>query len=198
MNGKICFCFCFVESFAEMKTDLDKPKDFVRAKLASTEKAIKPFWKGYRQQIVEPFKRLRWRLERWPAICFRRAVKVSDFLDILRSGEYETVILYSHCKDGGKENEAVEFYDKLITSRQLAESIPARLNMDLDFSVCKPILLRKELEAIPGRQFVIINWEKEINLKEWLWLYELILWNVRRNPDQSYSHAFTAVLGRLQ
>jgi hypothetical protein len=194
MNNKLCFCFCFVQNEEDLKADLVRPKDFTKTKLALSQLLLNRFWRLYKKQIVKPFRRLRQKYEKQPDIYFRSNVTANEFRSILLSGRYETVILFSHCKNGGEPDECIEFFDMLISSQELATWVPATLSMHLDFSVCKPKILRKELESIRGRQFVIVNWEWDINLQDWLQLYQLILAEVISHPKNGYARSFTNAL----
>jgi hypothetical protein len=195
MNGRVCFCFCFALTIEELKKDLDRPKDFVSNNFASSGKSIEEFWNMFHRQIVKPYNTLKRQYKRYPEFHFMEKVKFEDYQDALNCTEFETVILYSHCKDGGLESEKIEFYDRLVESGAVAAMIPFERSMDLDFSICEPILLRTTLDSTPDKQFVTISWEEKVDLEMGLRLYYLIFEAIRRNPKLSYSRSFTEVLG---
>jgi hypothetical protein len=195
VKGQVCFCFCFALTLEELKKDLEKPKDFVSGNLSHAGRSIEELWKMCDYQIVKPYHKLKHRFSRYPEFRFLEDVKFEDYQTALNCADFETVILYSHCKNGGSNGEQIEFYDRLVDYRTVVAAIPSKRSMDLDLSICEPIRLRGALDAIPGRQFVTISWEERVDLEMGLGLYSLIFRAIRRNPGLSYSRIFASTIG---
>src|SRR4051812_39249649 len=94
-------------------------------------------WTNYENEIVKPCMAL---IENYKQFGFHFIINCSfeQFLQITNERQQELVILFTHCKDGGKEQEAIEFADGLFSWNRILSAIPAGYEKILDFGVCQP------------------------------------------------------------
>jgi hypothetical protein len=121
---------------------------------------------SYRKQIIDPLNK------KVEPVLTRLGVKVvhkltfSDFGSLFQNNRFDVIILFSHWKD-----EAVEFYDGLVTISKILEQVPFNFSGIIDLCVCHPDSLRIRLDFERPNCAVKISKEK-INAFIWLRFYE--------------------------
>lgn len=187
--------FCLPLNEAEFNSDkTNLKKHFVREQIPFDKPEVwkkEAVWDDYFKEVVVPYKKIKQQFADY-GFSFKENVKFQDFSDCISS--YKVNIVFSHCKIG--ENEAIEFFDRLVTAEELVESIPLTFNGTIDLSVCSPINTAALLKD-KRRMAVVKSSDKTIGFIYWLYFYAIVFKVIKQGGVKFYSNALESAIEQL-
>lgn len=189
------FMFCL--PLTEEQFNLDKinlAKHFVREHLP-TNKPIESkegrLWNVYDEEVVQPYLKLKRQFSSY-GFSFNESVTFSNFLELIDNSHVN--ILFTHCKTG--DDEAIEFFDRLVPKDEFVNAIPFNYNKVIDLSVCKPEFTAKELKD-KRRYAIVKSVNNPISFMFWLYFYGFAFEIIYKEKVEYYSNAIEQTLSKI-
>jgi hypothetical protein len=160
---------------------------FKKEKLKDGETAD---WPSYEREIVNPYKKFKQFISSY-GVHFFENVTLNDFSKVVLQ-KHELIILMSHCKNGGTEEEAIEFNNGLKGSCDVLDIIPLKYDKILDLGICNPSYFSSLVQA--RRPAMVLRYAAvEISIIYWSIFYSELLIEIVENK-RDYFDAYKEAL----
>ncbi len=189
------FMFCLPITQEQFRLDeLNHSKHFVREHLPQNKP--KEFeqgglWAVYEREVVNPYLKLKTQFSRY-GFSFVDSTSFQRFSETIKL--FSVNILFSHCNT--KNNDCIEFFDKMVIQKEFVESIPENFDKVIDLSVCNPQLLARQLKE-QRRLAIVKSSNKSISLMHWLYFYGIVFEIILNEEIEFYSNAIELAITKI-
>lgn len=191
------FMFCLPLCREAFEEDIkNSAKHFVRVHLPGNKKheyENGTLWEAYKAEVVQPYLQFKKQFSAYGFII-NENVTFNQFATLIH--DYQVNIVFSHCRIGDTDIEAVEFNDKLVGISSFLEAIPEFYDKTLDLSVCKPDHLAQALKQQRKRMVVKFS-SKPIGFIFWIYIYSVIFQIIHTQKIDYYSTAFEKAIFKI-
>jgi hypothetical protein len=150
-------------------------------------------WEAYKEEVVQPYLQFKKQFSAY-GFVFNENVTFNQFASLIH--EHQVNIVFSHCRVGDQDTEAVEFYDKLVGICSFLEAIPVHYDKTLDLSVCKPANLAQALKQ-QRKLMVVKSSSKSIGFVFWIYVYSVIFQIIHTKKIDYYSTAIEKAIFKI-
>jgi hypothetical protein len=191
------FIFCLPLNREAFEADNQNPaKHFVSIHLPEDKKSEfenGTLWEAYKEEVVQPYLRFKKQFSAY-GFVFNENVTFNQFATLIH--DYHVNIVFSHCRIGDPDIEAVEFNDKLVGIPSFLEAIPEHYDKTLDLSVCKPVHLAQALKQ-QRRRMVVKSASRSIGFVYWIYIYSVIFQIIHTQKIDYYSTAIEKAIFKI-